>query len=404
MVSPAMAQWVSMNGPYGGRVQCLAFVGTNLFAGTYGSGVFLSTDNGAVWTAVDSGLTDLHIQALVTSDTNLFAGSAWDGIFLSTNNGKNWAAVNNGLGYRNITSFALIRDSLTHIFAGAYQGVYASTNNGTLWTLAPILDPAGTSEFVISLAADGRDLYAGTTGGGVYRSTNYGAKWAWLPSGMARPPVRVEALAKDGGTLFAGVAQNTIYLPPYGLFESTDSGASWKTANNGISNSNYGVYGLAISGTNVFASGYDSVFLSIDQGASWQSVSAGLLDNYFVLAVNGSNLFGGAWGVWRRPLSEMVTAVPASESTIPTAFNLLQNYPNPFNPTTTITYTLPASGHVKLSVFNMLGQEVATLVNESQSPGFKSVSFNATRLPSGMYTYRIVAGTFTDVKKMVLIN
>ncbi|HLF13290.1 MAG TPA: T9SS type A sorting domain-containing protein [Bacteroidota bacterium] len=89
---------------------------------------------------------------------------------------------------------------------------------------------------------------------------------------------------------------------------------------------------------------------------------------------------------------------------VPDAYSLEQNYPNPFNPVSSISFVLPVAGQVTLTVFNMLGQEVAVLVNEVQGPGYKTVSFDASNLPSGVYTYRITAGTFTDVKKMLLIR
>jgi hypothetical protein len=91
-------------------------------------------------------------------------------------------------------------------------------------------------------------------------------------------------------------------------------------------------------------------------------------------------------------------------SALPGAYSLGQNYPNPFNPGTTIRYSLPVSEHVKLSIYNILGQEVATLVNESQDAGYKSVSFDARGLPSGMYSYKLTAGTFTNVKKLLLVR
>lgn len=98
-----------------------------------------------------------------------------------------------------------------------------------------------------------------------------------------------------------------------------------------------------------------------------------------------------------------IVGVDDSDPVIGT-FRLNQNYPNPFNPVTSISYALPASAYVRLSVFNILGQEVGVVVEEAQEAGYKTVSFDATNLPTGLYTYRLTAGTFTDVKKMLLLK
>jgi len=89
---------------------------------------------------------------------------------------------------------------------------------------------------------------------------------------------------------------------------------------------------------------------------------------------------------------------------IPSTFALHQNYPNPFNPSTTISYDLPVRARVKLVIYNLLGQEVATLVNGEQEPGRYNVKFDASGLPSGIYFYRLEAGKFVDVKKMILVK
>ncbi|MBI1804143.1 MAG: T9SS type A sorting domain-containing protein [Ignavibacteria bacterium] len=88
----------------------------------------------------------------------------------------------------------------------------------------------------------------------------------------------------------------------------------------------------------------------------------------------------------------------------PDAYRLEQNYPNPFNPTTRLNYAIPVDATVSLKVFNVLGQEVATVIDDFQTAGYKSVSFDASSLPSGLYFYRLQAGHFTDTKKMLLVK
>ncbi len=87
---------------------------------------------------------------------------------------------------------------------------------------------------------------------------------------------------------------------------------------------------------------------------------------------------------------------------VPTVFGLAQNYPNPFNPATTIQYQIPVTSRVTLNVYDILGKEVATLVNETKEPGSYTAQFDGTQFSSGLYVYTINAGTFTAARKMVL--
>jgi PKD repeat protein len=98
-----------------------------------------------------------------------------------------------------------------------------------------------------------------------------------------------------------------------------------------------------------------------------------------------------------------VTSVE-DENQLPSEFSLAQNYPNPFNPTTIIKYSIASETVVTLKVYNILGTEIATIVNEKKTPGFYELNFGGEKLPSGVYVYRIEAGNFTSSKKMLLIK
>jgi enterochelin esterase-like enzyme len=121
---------------------------------------------------------------------------------------------------------------------------------------------------------------------------------------------------------------------------------------------------------------------------------------------------GHSWGEWRANtdfiLEDIFPPIPtgvfSNHNEQPKGFRLNQNYPNPFNPATIISYTLPVSGFVNLKIYNILGQEVATLVQEFQQPGNHQVRFQAANLPSGVYTYRCTNESFRESKKMILMK
>jgi hypothetical protein len=112
------------------------------------------------------------------------------------------------------------------------------------------------------------------------------------------------------------------------------------------------------------------------------------------------NWFPAKYAEWR---SDPTTSVRPN-SAAPAAYSLEQNYPNPFNPSTTIKYQVPVSGLVSLKVYNLIGQEVATLVNEFQSASGYETSFDASKLSSGIYFYTLRAGSFVETKKMLLVK
>jgi hypothetical protein len=248
--------------------------------------------------------------------------------------------------------------------------------------------------YVVSMAVLGTDLFA-ASGDGVYRSTNGGDTWTSASNGLMEQ--YGHHLCVMGSDLYVGAGE--------GLFLSTNSGDNWTPINAGLPYSY--AFPAATSGPHLFvANGDNKLYRTSNQGTTWIPVDQGLnVMTIASLAVVGADLYLGTWGegIWKRPLSE-VTSIEPGDGEAPSEFSLLQNYPNPFNPWTTIRYGLPSRSHVTLTVFNTLGQQVATVVEGEQEAGYHEVEFDASNLASGVYLYHLQAGEFVQVRKLTLLR
>jgi hypothetical protein len=130
----------------------------------------------------------------------------------------------------------------------------------------------------------------------------------------------------------------------------------------------------------------------------------GMIDRYFTFDFGyGTETLVGAV-IDGKVYGDTTVVSVKNEINIPNQFDLSQNYPNPFNPSTMIEYSVPSNRHVNLKVFDILGREVATLVNEQKSAGSYQVNFNAENIPSGVYIYKLSSGNYTTSRKMLMIK
>ncbi|MBK7378408.1 MAG: T9SS type A sorting domain-containing protein [Ignavibacteriales bacterium] len=148
------------------------------------------------------------------------------------------------------------------------------------------------------------------------------------------------------------------------------------------------------------------IYVSEDGGISWNILDYGIENkNISSLGVdNLGNVYAGTSYTGTYKLVDTPVSVENSNENIINDFGLLQNYPNPFNPTTIIYFRLPVSGFVTLKVYDILGREVALLLNENKLAGNYEVEFNAKNIPSGVYFYTLSVGEFKETRKMLFMK
>jgi|WetSurSiteA1Bulk_404760.scaffolds.fasta_scaffold00523_4 photosystem II stability/assembly factor-like uncharacterized protein len=408
------------------------------------AGIFSSTNNGDNWTNINNNFIHSTINTLLSgSNSKIFAGTFFGGLYRSDDKGNNWAAINNGISFNGFTDGNIndiVENSAGYLFASAgywESEIYRSSDDGENWEQSLGYSQTNSS-YIGSLAvnSDG-DVYAGTYAKlmhsedngvnwtainlpfayevasvainpynhifvaayteGVYRSTDNGVTWSLI--GFQNNWMKVLEI-NSNGIIFAGTED--------GLFRSSDNGNNWTQI------TTFQVRDVTFNKNGLVYVSSDKVYRSTNNGDNWTEISTGLPDAYIhSLAVDADGyIFAGTLnnGVYRS--LESTTSVGDDNLISPNTFSLEQNYPNPFNPSTTIRYNIPTviasetkqSQMVTLKVFDILGNEVATLVNEEKPAGSYEVKFNASGLSSGIYFYKLQAGSLVETKKMTLLR
>ncbi len=401
------SQWIQTNSPQIARSYSIVVSGSNIYTATDTSGVFLSTDRGKTWHDINNGLTITHLKSLAVCKSNLLAGTGYGGptspggIFLSTNNGNDWIKTTpDSLSYT-IYNFA-VRDSFV-LACSWWDLVLYSSDSGVSWAPIPVqpLPPNLTNTVVRSVAIGDSAIYAGIDPGGVFRSIDKGMSWTRVLNGL----ISVFSLLVSNDTIYAGTYGD-------GVFISTNNGDSWNSLNSRLTNKN--VRCLLLTEGNLFAgTTKGGVFLLNRNSSNWIQVDSGYISaDVTSITCSDNEIFVSTYGegIWHHSLSQMYLMTGISTVNHLDNYGLSQNYPNPFNPTTTIKYQIQKTGLVQLKVFDILGREVATLVNEVQSVGEHSVLFNGQQttnykqLSSGVYFYQLKAGDYISTKKMIILK
>jgi photosystem II stability/assembly factor-like uncharacterized protein len=359
--------------------------------------IIRSSDNGNHWSKLTSGLNLSYgtISSVAKNGKYLFASVVdildWvdtDGIFRSSDDGETWKRVPGTGGYLRRVSSLFANDGYLFAIGG---GFLRSTNNGVDWS--PV--GGGVNSSVERITSIGHVLFAEAQGdhGGVWRSNDTGTTWQTADSGISTK--FNSGFASCGSELF---------LACDNFYRSLDSGRHWleifSDALNGVGGE---LQSFAISEDTIFGGSTDrGLFISIDSGATWKAVNDTMsTERIETLLVHDGFLFAGTmdW-VWRRPLSDFNTV----QSNTARDFSLSPNYPNPFTTITSISFTLPSATRARLSIYDLMGREVARPVDEVWSGGKHAVTFDASGLAAGVYVCRLEAGGVVQMREILCVR
>lgn len=403
-MGPALGQWIRTNWPASNGSAIYLFASDSSLYALNGSRVYCSTDEGDHWTSlVPDGSGFLSGVAIVSGPYLLIGGTS--GVYRTSDNGLHWESSSAGL-RDDCYQYPPHADTAVHtfflkdsfLFVGTRKGAYRSTDHGSRWWCCSN-GMVGQSTF--AFLADGDTLLASGYPGGMFRTTNNGYYWTLLAADYEG---YASKLISNGRAIFRGTMSN-------GVCRSTDHGFTWTPVNKGIWTP--WVHGLAVHDSLLFAvTEGGGIFVTTNDGDTWTRINLGMWNGYSVCVKNHTVFVGLDSSVWRGPAVPVTSVEDPGAPGLAQAFRLQNAYPNPFNPSTTISYELPQRLHVTITVFNALGQKVATLVEGEQEAGYHDVKFDGRGLSSGVYFYRLnarpfrgrEAGVYVATKKVLVLK
>ncbi len=390
--------------------------------------IWRTTNGGTNWVAVPTSGIPLDVFCVWAVDANTAyvgdGGSAGGqggnaSFYKTTNAGVNWTIVAstggsagfiNGIVFsKTDPNFGIVQSDPPTGTGQAYW-IAKTSNGGANWTVTNPPGVAGAASAQNSIFVVNNQIYGfgSNATATIIMTTDGGTTWNARATGVAGT---FNSGAAFNGNGQIGLSASSTSLP--NIARTTNGGTTWSSVNVGTGFTGYctikwieGTNTCYIS-ANVGASGV--VKKSTDAGLTWTTMTTSGLTGitHMEFRRSGTTVYGFAAtanGAILK-LTDAVTEVSTINSLVPSEYTLEQNYPNPFNPTTTINFSIPKSSIVSLKVYDALGKEVATLVNEFKNAGNYSADFTATsNLTSGIYFYTLTSENFTSTKKLMLVK
>jgi photosystem II stability/assembly factor-like uncharacterized protein len=409
--SPSYAQWISLQSGTIQNLNTIYFVNalTGIAAGNNGT-IAATTNSGINWTIVSGIPTTQPINTMCFPTINTGYASGQTGYILKTaTSGLTWYSVTScGINVRSISFI----DNSTGITGGGGTLMCFTTNGGTGWSPKNTPTPHAVTGLHFVNANLLMVCASDMPGAVIHKSTNSGTNFSTVMtmnnSGLNTTYYLNSIYFKDSFTGFA-TGSYTSLPGNYGtIYRSTNAGDNWSGGtvigpDTGLT-INAVHFGDINTGYAVGSKG--KILKSTNAGANWFQLTSGttafLTGVCFINSMTG--YVCGYGGLILKTTNGGITGFTPISKIIPDKFYLYQNYPNPFNPSTTIKYSVSKSLNVELIIYNILGEEVITLVNEKLTPGIYEVSWDAVDNPCGVYYYKLIAGNYSETKKMILMK
>jgi len=405
ITSYSQTGWVTQSSGTSEHLRSVFFVNDMTGWAVGYAGVILKTTNGGTnWISQTSPTSNPFLSVFFASTSAGWAVGALGDIAATGNGGTTWTIQPSGITTA-LNSVYFISAS-TGWAAGEFMTILKTTNSGTNWV--PLLSSslAINSVFFTSTSVG---YIAGN--GFLYKTTNGGLNWS---APVSNPSWFLYSVHFPAGSTTTGYAVG-MGVPSPPILKSTDSGTNWTIQPVPLGNALTSVYFTSVL-TGWAAGWIGTIMYTSNGGTNWSDQISGTSNSlrsvYFVNSLTGWAV--GDLGTIVKTSSGGISKIEPISNIIPENFSLYQNYPNPFNPVTKIKFSLhsPALGvqAVKLVIYDILGREIRTLVNEQLRPGTYEVEFDALNYTSGVYFYKIeiVETTslvvFTNTKKLVLIK
>lgn len=435
--------WQPLGSGLNGYVFALANDGNNLFAGgtfTTAGGIecnHIAKWNGTNWSNIGGGVNGPVNAIFVVGNDIYVAGNFTIAGNVNANNiakwnGSNWSNLGNGTN-GTVNAITMIGNDLyvggMFTTAGGISANNIAKWNGSSWSSLDNGVVSNGNYGVLALASLGTDLYVG------------GNFWKLIGNNNITNIVKLNTLTSTWSPLSVGL-NNKVYslivnnseLYVAGEFTNVGNhiakwnGSTWIPLGSGTSGSVTGASrALAIQGNDLFIGGQYAFAGSTSanniskwDGSDFFALSSGVSGFYYATVMSlttiGSDLYAGgvftiagntnANYIAKYSCNSITTSIydDSGKNVIPEDFKLSQNFPNPFNPTTIIRFDIPKESLVKLTVYDILGRLVKTLVNENKKPGIYEVQFDAKNLASGIYFYHINTGNYNLTRKMILLK